>query len=224
MTAVVNSKLITRTYCPAEKPEKAIIGLHGWTGNEHVFEPVAKMMKVENAKWYFPRAPYKADTGKGYTWFSGNDEKGWEIEKTWAGMQQLLNHVIAEGFSAENIFLIGFSQGAGLAMEIALRLPHAIGGIIPIAGFIKFMDILEKEATEESKGTPILLLHGNRDKVIPLQASKKAYNFLKTRGNQVHFESYDVGHKIPLRTASMIRGFISDSFTFFEVNPSEFVE
>ncbi len=78
MTAAVNNKLITSTYCSSKQPTKIVIGLHGWTGNEHMFEPVAKMIKVHDTKWVFPRAPYVADTGKGYTWFSGNDEKGWE--------------------------------------------------------------------------------------------------------------------------------------------------
>ncbi|MEA1882559.1 MAG: dienelactone hydrolase family protein [Candidatus Marinimicrobia bacterium] len=224
MTAAVNSKLVTRTYCPSDNPQKAVIGLHGWTGNEHVFEPVAKMMKVDHGKWYFPRAPYKADTGKGYTWFSGSDEKGWKIEKTLAGMHQLLAKIQSDGFSSDNIFLIGFSQGASLSMEIALRLPFAIGGIIPIAGFIKFMETLKNESTAESTKTPVLLLHGIRDEIIPVKASKKAYDFFNQRGHNVHLETYDAGHKIPLRTAPMIQNFITDSFNFFEVNSSEFTE
>ena len=133
MTAAANNKLITSTYCSSKQPTKIVIGLHGWTGNEHMFEPVAKMIKIDDAKWVFPRAPYASDTGKGYTWFSGNDEKGWEIEKTWLGMEQLLNDIQSEGFSLKDIYLIGFSQGASLAMEIALRLPYSIGGIIPVS-------------------------------------------------------------------------------------------
>ena len=133
MTAAANSKLVTRIFSCSDQPTKAIIGLHGWTGDEHVFEPVAKMMNIDDAQWFFPRAPYKADSGKGYSWFSGTDETGWDIEKTRIGIHQLLADVRSNGFSPKNIFLIGFSQGASLAMEIALRLPFAIGGIVPIA-------------------------------------------------------------------------------------------
>ncbi len=220
MIAAANSKLVTRTYCSSDQPTKAIIGIHGWTGNEHVFEPVAKMMKIEDAKWFFPRAPYVSDSGKGYTWFSGSDEKGWEIAKTWTGMHQLLTDIQSEGFSPEHIFLVGFSQGASLSMEIAPRLPFAIGGIVPIAGFIKFMDILKTEATDQSRGTPVLLLHGRRDEVIPLGASEKAYDFFKQRGHAVHLASYDAAHKIPARINPLIRNFISDSFNFFKLNSS----
>jgi len=221
MTAAANSKLVTRTFSSSDQPTKAIIGLHGWTGDEHVFEPVAKMMNIDDAQWFFPRAPYKADSGKGYSWFSGTDETGWDIEKTRVGIHQLLADIRSEGFSPKNIFLIGFSQGASLAMEIALRLPFAIGGIVPIAGFIKFRDTLSNEATKESKATPVLLLHGSQDEIIHVIASEKAHDFFKERGNPVYFKRYDGGHKIPKRTGPIVKSFISDSFNFLEVNLSE---
>ena len=221
MTAAANSKLVTRTFSSSDQPTKAIIGLHGWTGDEHVFEPVAKMMNIDDAQWFFPRAPYKADSGKGYSWFSGTDETGWDIEKTRIGIHQLLADVRSNGFSPKNIFLIGFSQGASLAMEIALRLPFAIGGIVPIAGFIKFRDTLSNEATKESKATPVLLLHGSQDEIIHVIASEKAHDFFKERGNPVYFKRYDGGHKIPKRTGPIVKSFISDSFNFLEVNLSE---
>jgi len=221
MTAAANSKLVTRTFSSSDQPTKAIIGLHGWTGDEHVFEPVAKMMNIDDAQWFFPRAPYKADSGKGYSWFSGTDETGWDIEKTRVGIHQLLTDVRSNGFSPKNIFLIGFSQGASLAMEIALRLPFAIGGIVPIAGFIKFRDTLSNEATKESKATPVLLLHGSQDEIIHVIASEKAHDFFKERGNPVYFKRYDGGHKIPKRTGPIVKSFISDSFNFLEVNLSE---
>ena len=221
MTAAANTKLVTRTFSSSDQPTKALIGLHGWTGDEHVFEPVAKMMNIDDAQWYFPRAPYKADSGKGYSWFSGTDETGWDIEKTRVGIHQLLADIRSEGFSPKNIFLIGFSQGASLAMEIALRLPFAIGGIVPIAGFIKFRDTLSNEATKESKATPVLLLHGSQDEIIHVIASEKAHDFFKERGNPVYFKRYDGGHKIPKRTGPIVKSFISDSFNFLEVNLSE---
>jgi len=61
MTAAANFKLVTRTSKSLDQPNKAIIGLHGWTGDEHDFEPVAKMFHIDEAKWFLPRAPYHAD-------------------------------------------------------------------------------------------------------------------------------------------------------------------
>ena len=161
-------RLVTQTLSTSEKPNKAIIGIHGWTGDEYVFEPVAKLLKIKDAQWHFPRAPYKADSQKGNSWFGGNDKDGWEFDKTFDGMNNLINEIQNSGFSNSNIFLIGFSQGACLAIDFALRLPFPIGGIIPIAGFIKFKTKLLNEATKESINTPILLMHGNKDDILSL--------------------------------------------------------
>ena len=214
MNAAVSSELITRTKSTIDNPKKAIIGLHGWTGNEDSFEPVSKMINLDNVKWYFPRAPYKSGVGKGYSWFSGSDEKGWDVDKTWKGMHDLLAIIQSDGFKPNEIYLMGFSQGACLAIEFALRLPYAIGGIIPIAGFIKFKEKLLEDRTEESKGTPILLLHGRQDEIIPLTASETAYNILSKLEHPLYFEAYDATHKIPLDIAPMIKDFISDSINF----------
>ena len=214
MNAVVKFELTTRTFSHNSKSNKAIVGLHGWKGDEFVFEHVAKIIKIDNAQWYFPRAPYESESGSGFTWFHGSDKTGWEYEKTIAGLTDLLAKIISYGFSNKDIYLVGFSQGACLALEFALRLPYAIGGIIPIAGFIKFKEKVESEGTIESKGTPVLLLHGNQDKVIPVNASMTSQAILKERKNPVFLKTYDAGHKIPIKIAPIIKEFIQKTNDF----------
>ena len=186
----------------------AIIGLHGWTGSELSFEPITKMLNMNNSKWYLPRAPYLARHSKGNSWFEGSDKTGWNIDRTWNGMNDLINRIIADGFTYSNIFIIGFSQGACLSIEFALRLPFSIGGIVPIAGFIKFENRLIKERTEESIHSPILLLHGVKDEVVPVGASETAFNILKKEGYTVQLEKYNAGHKISSSLAPLINQFI----------------
>ena len=202
-------KLVTRTYASSDTPDKAIIAIHGWKGDEYVFEQVAKLIKVENSEWFFPRAPYKADSGEGNSWFGGNDETGWEFDKTFDGMNDLINKIQKRGYSFSKIFLIGFSQGACLAIDFALRLPFSIGGIVAIAGFIKFKERFLEEASNESSDTPILLMHGNQDDIIPIKAGKTAYNILLERDYPIHFESYNAKHKIPLKKMNLINEFIN---------------
>ena len=43
MSVVVNFELITRTFSNNKDFNKAIIGLHGWKGDEFVIEQVAKV-------------------------------------------------------------------------------------------------------------------------------------------------------------------------------------
>ena len=210
-------KLVKRTYATSDKPDKAIIAIHGWKGDEYVFEQVAKLIDLENSEWFFPRAPYKADSGNGNSWFGGNDEVGWEFDKTFDGMKNLINKIEKSGYSPSKIFLIGFSQGACLAIDFALRLQFSIGGIVAIAGFIKFKERFLSEASNESDDTPILLMHGNQDDIIPIKAGETAYNILLEKGNPIHFERYNAKHKIPLKKMNLINKFINQPIDV--VNP-----
>ena len=205
----MNFKLVTHTYTTSDTPDKAIIALHGWKGDEYVFEQVAKLIKLENSEWFFPRAPYKADSGEGNSWFGGNDETGWKFDKTFDGMNNLIKKILKSGYSPSKIFLVGFSQGACLAIDFALRLPFSIGGIVAIAGFIKFKERFLEEASKESGDTPILLMHGNQDDIIPIKAGKTAYNILHERGYPIYFESYNAKHKIPLKKMNLINKFFN---------------
>ncbi len=200
--------IVINEYQKSESPEIAIIGLHGWTGDEHSFMPMAKSVGIENAKWFMPRAPYKTGEGRGFSWFSGSDGLGWKYEKTIKLMDELTEKVFNDGFPPEKLYVIGFSMGAGLAIEVGIRMSIPIGGIIPIAGMVKFPDEIRKEATTESRGTPILILHGKRDKIVPLKSSIDMVDLLKELNYCVGMEVYDAEHQIPMEAVELIRSFI----------------
>ena len=44
-----------------DNPKKAIIALHGWSGNKNSFMPFAKNSKLSNVEWFLPEAPYIID-------------------------------------------------------------------------------------------------------------------------------------------------------------------
>jgi phospholipase/carboxylesterase len=205
-------------YQDNDTPKQAVIGLHGWTGDEHAMVPVAKSMGLNDTKWYMPRAPYKADVGKGFTWFSGNDETGWEYEKTFELTTTLIAQVMDDGFAPKDIYLIGFSMGAGLCYHVTLRLEFPIGGIIPIAGFIRNPDRLFNDATDISRKTPILILHGTEDEIIKPEMGQLAYNLLNEHGYCVRFETYKAPHKIPLQASAIIKDFIKDNEFYLSSN------
>ncbi len=157
-----------------------------------------------------PRAPYEADTGEGYTWFSGSDETGWKYEKTLEMMPELIAKVSNDGFENRHIFFVGFSMGAGLSLLTAGRLPFQVGGVVAISGFIKNRELFTSKMTEQSLGTPILIMHGNHDKLVSPQKAEETVDFLTTLGYRVCYQSYDVGHKIPKKAMPIIKSFIEN--------------
>ncbi len=214
--------MILNRYQVTGKPSRAVIGLHGWTGDEYSMESIAISVKASTAKWVMPRAPYEADTGEGYTWFSGSDETGWKYEKTLEMMPELIAKVSSDGFENRHIFFVGFSMGAGLSLLTAGRLPFQVGGVVAISGFIKNRELFTSKMTEQSLGTPILIMHGKHDKLVPPRKAEETVDFLTNLGYSVCYQSYDVGHKVPKKAMPIIKSFIeNEEFEEKNVLPGE---
>ena len=109
------------------------------------------------------------------------------------------------------IFLLGFSQGACLAMEFIIRQEFSLGGIIPIAGFIGKKDRFKNDLADGAQNTPVLLIHGSRDEMVLPTESEIAFELFSNAGFNVQLQTPSVGHKIPLQTKSKIEKFILET-------------
>ena len=200
--------MILNYHQESDKPNIAIIGLHGWTGTEHSMVPVAKTMKIRSAKWYIPRAPYKASTGQGYTWFSGSHESGWKIKKSFNLLDKIVQQVQNDGFNQDNIILFGFSMGGSLSLRYGLEIQSQLRGIIPVAAWVRDPEELINSASMESKQTPILMIHGKDDSVVDYKKSIAAAAEIKNNGFFIHLEIVSGGHIIGIYATNLIKQFI----------------
>lgn len=71
------------------------------------------------------------------------------------------------GLGADRLALVGFSQGTMMALEVGPRRAVAPAGIVGYSGRIAG---LERLAAEVRARPPVLLVHGDRDEVIPVEA------------------------------------------------------
>ena len=200
--------MILNYHQESESPRIAVIGLHGWTGTEHSMVPVARAMRIQSAKWYIPRAPYKASAGQGHTWFSGSPEKGWKVKKTFNLLDTLIKEVMNDGFDPDNIILFGFSMGGSLSLRYGLGMQCQLRGIIPVAALVREPEELINSASMESKHTPILMIHGKDDSVVDHKKSITVAAEMKNNGFSIHLEIVSGGHIIGVYATNLIKQFI----------------
>jgi len=200
--------MILNYHQESDSPRIAVIGLHGWTGTEHSMVPVARAMRIQSAKWYIPRAPYKASAGQGHTWFSGSPEKGWKVKKTFNLLDALIKQVMNDGFDPDNIILLGFSMGGSLSLRYGLGMQCQLRGIIPVAAWVREPEELINSASMESKHTPILMIHGKDDSVVDHKKSITVAAEMKKNGFSIHLEIVSGGHIIGVYATNLIKQFI----------------
>lgn len=102
--------------------------------------------------------------------------------------------LVAEGLNDAALALVGFSQGAMMAMHVAPRRAQAMAGVVAISGRLLLPDTL----VAETKGTPpVLLVHGDQDEVVPFGNMGFADTILRNAGfdTQTHVMR-GVGHGI----------------------------
>lgn len=139
-----------------------------------------------------------------------------------------LLHTLIEKYEwlPENIFLMGFSQGAIVSLETALHCKNATGGA-RLGGCLLFSDSLLDEAMMKGHttiswpdrslmtetATPIFVSHGTADKTVPLNVASDKVSALRqvvmlTQGT-VEFKEYNKGHQM-INSSEEVR----DVFTF----------
>jgi phospholipase/carboxylesterase len=175
--------------------DKAIVAIHGWQGDRNSMRPLIRSMKIQNAEWYLLEAPYRVTEGEGWSWSYEISDGNWEIDEP----KRLLNNFFSELFkkyTSKKVYVLGFSQGGLVCLDFVLFLDQPLGGVFPIAGFLRQpkMDIERFHPCQ--KNTPILIGHGKDDDKVPVKASENAYRLLIKQEANVELLLYNGKHKI----------------------------
>jgi len=91
-----------------------------------------------------------------------------------------------------------------------IRQPFSLGGIISIAGFIKYKNRFNKDKNILSQNTSVLILHGNKDDVISSNESKISHKLFIDSGYKSELHILPANHKIPLQETKLIKKHILD--------------
>ena len=200
--------MIYKSFSTSSDATSVIIALHGWTGDMNSMAPIANTLDLKDTKWLLPQAPYKTKL-KGFSWYREEDNSRWDHTLSLDLLDSLISKLEDDGFKKKSTFLLGFSQGACLAMEYMKRQTFALGGIIPVAGFIRDKKNFTTNLSQKSLMTPILLIHGDKDKIVEPKQSYIAEEILRSCGYDVNLKLFSGKHKFPLHMESIIKKFIA---------------
>jgi len=92
---------------------------------------------------------------------------------------------------------VGFSQGAMMSYEVALRHPEAVGGIAALSG--RILPVLKSglKPDEKRQQLAIFIGHGTADTLLPYKDGTDADSLLQSLSLKPEFHAYPgVGHSI----------------------------
>lgn len=206
----------------ARKDAPTIVIFHGYGADGADLAPLAMELALSKpARWLFPDAPLPLDWG-GRAWFSIDVQSIEAAQRTgkpldWSESQP---SALEEARSAAGAFLQelrvpwdqlvlgGFSQGAMLAVDLALRAPQAPRGLAILSG-----NLINAKAWAElaprRKGLPFFMSHGLADPILGFPGALRLEKLLKEAGLEGELLKFEGGHAIPPEVAAGLAAYLA---------------
>lgn len=108
---------------------------------------------------------------------------------------QFIGELIAKhGINAQEVYLLGFSQGAIESYSVALTAPHLVRGVLAFGGRI-LNDVKAQHAPDKNlQRIRFFVRHGRQDTTLPVAYAREARQFLQQAGIQPDYEEFEGGH------------------------------
>ena len=196
-----------------------VVFLHGYGADSADLLGMAEQFAshLPDTSFVAPDAPDRVPGApNGYQWFSIPRFDGSTEAVMQAGLAKstedltafLIQRAAYEKVPLTATAIVGFSQGAMMAMHVAPRLKSQIAAIIAISGRLVEPERLEAEAISKP---PILLVHGTEDQVVPFSNMALAGNALTKAGFNVYGHVMEgTGHGIAPDGLQTALGFLEN--------------
>jgi phospholipase/carboxylesterase len=194
---------------PATPATAAVIWLHGLGADGFDFVPIVPELALPASlavRFVFPHARERPVTiNNGYVmraWYdirgvartAAEDEAG--IRESETRVAELVAAQERSGIAAGRIVIAGFSQGGAIALQTALRYPQALAGVLPLSTYLPLQQALATEASAANRNIPILMCHGVRDPMLPMQLGEVSCQLLTSLGYKVDWRTYPMEHSV----------------------------
>lgn len=194
---------------------------HGYGADGADLRPLAREIPVGKPwRWEFPDGPLELPFG-GRAWFPIDVEAieaaqrtGRSVDfskRTFDGfdvvrksVQEFLDYL---GVPMREVVLGGFSQGAMLAVDLALRAEESPLGLVILSG--NLMNEAEwKKLAPRRKGLRFFQSHGIADPILGFQGARRLEALLAEAGLEGRLLAFEGGHAIPLEAVERLGGFL----------------
>lgn len=178
---------------PLNEAKAAVLMLHGRGDSARGILSLADVLATAGVAYAAPEA-------EGNTWYPHSfltplERNEPQLSSALKAVQDALSELEAAGIARENTVLLGFSQGACLALESAARNATRYGGVIALSGGLIGPDGTPRDYAGSLSGTPVFLGCSDVDAHIPEARVSESAEVMERLGGAVDLRIYPgMGH------------------------------
>ena len=176
-----------------------LVLLHGWGADADDLLELGRQLCGERRQLLALRAPQPHPGGSGRQWYDLQNRSWPDLPQARLALRARLE-ALGRSLPLEQTVLLGFSQGAAMALDVGSDL--ALAGIVCCSGY-PHPGWQAKPAMAQ-----VLLTHGKNDPVVPYAASEELLRLLRLQQARVELIGTAGQHGIDAELLPAIRRFI----------------
>ena len=189
--------MLQTDFVPAQEKgsRHLMVVLHGLGDSMEGYRFLPQVMQLPWLNYLLVNAP--DEYYGGYAWFPyPSDNMTPAVKRSRELLFELLDEQGKKGFRSDETYMFGFSQGCMMSVEIGMRYPHKLAGIIGISGWAHEPDNLLADQAPTAKDQKFLITHGTMDPMVPFSMAKDRFEQLSKGGIDIDWHSFPKEHTI----------------------------
>ncbi len=176
---------------------RTLILLHGFGADEHDLLPIARELDPR-LRAVSLQGPVSLGGGA-RAWFDlqmGPRGFSFDPAEVKAGLRAATEAVEEIAAASPKPILLGFSQGGGMALGVALTRPELAGPVLSLSGVLRSLEPGELAPAEKLRGLRVFAAHGLQDPLVPLALGRTIRDELTRLGVPLEWHEYPMGHSV----------------------------
>jgi phospholipase/carboxylesterase len=175
--------------------KKVLVMVHGRGGTAEDILSLSEYLAVGDYALVAPQATNH--TWYPYSFMANPKENEPWLSSALSILKEVVADIEAQGIVKENIYFLGFSQGACLTLEFVTRNAARYGGVIAFTGGLIGDKIYPENYKGDFGGTPVFIGTSDPDPHVPVQRVYATSNILRDLNADVTEKVYPgMGHTI----------------------------
>jgi phospholipase/carboxylesterase len=183
-----HTKQVVSAGVPAEQAKKAIIMLHGRGASASSIISLKDHLELDGFAIVAPQAA--EHSWYPYSFMAPVENNQPALDSALEVIGELVDDLKQNGIAQENIYFLGFSQGACLTLEYTGRNAGRYGGIIAFTGGLIGEQLVKGNYEGDFNNTPILITTGDPDPHVPVSRVNDSVEILKELNADVTLKIY----------------------------------
>lgn len=186
-----------------ENPHTLVVALHGYGSSATEFRRIADELAAAGFVVALPEATYSMaiGAGVGYDWtLTQQDDPALGERATRLLASKYLPATVREirgRYAIKDVYVLGFSQGAVVALLTGIYNPSVFRGVISFGLPVFDPSWIAPDAPTTGRGVHVLLVHGHQDERAPRSVSERTGAHFKQAGYNVSLRIFEGGHTVP---------------------------